>query len=500
MSPKAKLKISRPKMGWIGVPRTLSIQLVNFGNDGKPSQIKIRLKIYSSSFDILLGDIKEDPENKGVWKVNSVLLNGSKVASKDASPSAAGPEYFLRLEVLNKPTSSMLKYPHITIPYDCDKKERIKVQVLDSEDVEWMGDKREFELPGRIMSLQDKFLNFLKWQKPLIYGPPGHTYFLDGVYSTESHWDQHQETKRDYRKLNISATGKHSDCYVCSPFAAIFLAFWLNYHGAFNNTFGSDLDSIAKGYSAFLIQKKWRDGDICRQWRFQNWIERESFKPGTIFVCGGKGHVWLVVKFGPGFTFPKEYIFGSGEGDPARGHEPCPEGWYKVHASAPPVEGAPIDLLFQGANNCHKRKDIERAIRILRKDPNKEAFSQTLPEKVETYEDIARNLENELNGNTLDNVRIFRGTPLFWMNGAIFMGSDNMPKIAYALNTDGSLISYFHKTYPFRVYRVLDVLDENTGMVSKDKIELQNISEDIKKRQLRFAGNDSRPIVFNYRD
>jgi hypothetical protein len=358
------------------------------------------------------------------------------------------------------------------------------------------------------MSLQEKFNEFLNWQYSLIYGPTEKAIFSDGVYLAKTDWERNRNTRDLDKPIFLSTTGKSGNCCVCSPFGNMFLGFWFNYHATFKSSLGEGTNAMyglsidkENAYQHFLEKIPREDGTYVWKWRsFVPWLkELRDFKAGTIFICGGHGHVFLIVRFGSKFNFPKKYIFGEG----ASGL--CDVGWYMIHASGPKVENINIScgLVFSSVKTTHPRGQISAVIAKLKKLSESTTFtsSNKYPD-IDTYKDLAENLKNGLDRDAeRRKFKICRGTPLFWMNGRICVEKwdDSKPKetlqIVYALNSRGEEVaSPLSTSLSFDVYRLADILDEETGWVSLAKASNNDQKEDIKKKKLSFK--DCRPITF----
>lgn len=476
-----RAKIRNPSDSTMRPDQIVDIRLQNFSGN-----IELSLAIERSDFTGPLSPhkLQLEPGDKsatlGRRELKSVKLDGQDVPSHSTASSSDEGDTVLKLDMTYKRQGSILgdRRP-IEIPIAHAPGERIWIEISGVSGPRWP---KKFELLCRQQNVRDKFLEFLEWQYPLIYGPPARTRFEDGVYRCESDWERH--AKKPGKPLMISGTGLHENCFVCSPFAGQFLGYWLNYHKSFEFTDGGDLNKIRRGYSPFL-QRVPRAGGGSWRWRpFLRWLDRETdAAPGTIYVCGSGTHVWMIVRFGRGFNFPKKYIFG----DRATGE--CDEGWYKIHASGPSVRNQP-NLIFKSYTRSFIEDRIERFRN--RRNPDARTSLKTFPGAVDTFAEIANCFESELvRAPAMNNVKVFRGTPLFWMNGRVYVDDTPRkadPKIVFALDASGNEVPESQGNGEFDAFRVLDVLNPDSGMVDETKVN--------NNEQREYIGRDCRPIVF----
>lgn len=419
-----------------------------------------------------IGEMKQ-----GIRKLkDSSNFNGTQL--KEISPSYKHPLLFLECfyKDHNKLVSIIPGFSRIPIPIPepsskSDKEIKLTIKATGLED-------KQIKFLWQQMTKQTKFLRFLEWQNQLIYGAAkiGYSSKENAYVCTKKAWNMGYP-----RVLKVSATDKKTHAMVCSPLVATFLGYWLNYNEYFTSGTGkhrtkyirpTNGDDHINGYSDFLtlevntkplLNKK---GKVIPKpkdtstlggvfdWRFKEFSEQVKRKPGDIFACAKKGHSFLLVEFGKGFTFPKAYIFGGSD------YSDCEEGLYIIQANGP-SDGVKIGkgILL---SNYFKNRDEEK---LNNRIEYYKKMGETKTEAGVTCKEIKTVLEDaleELRNNVKERVRVFNGTKLTTMNGKL--GSGNRFDLGEDDKGDRHGRTWKWK---FKAWKVNDVLDDN-GMIKGD--------------------------------
>ena len=294
-------------------------------------------------------------------------------------------------------------------------------------------DSRKIRFRCRRLSLRDKFLEFLRWQNQLIYGPAGGGYGKNGELYLTSKWNSDWGGVRQF-----CATASPTQGAECSVLVSHFLAYWLNFNqcytvGTGGVGYGRSL-GIARsarsregkkkynGYGDFLEPKGDGEPHTMAWW----WDKELSVysAPGDIYVCATRGHVYLLVHLGHNFNFPKHLLLGGTD------DSDCEEGLYLVHASGPNVKK---EILYAGYRARGKKSGAGRPLSRLRELAKGWSGKRgDDPLSGRPYAELVRRLDTAitmLGGKPtrprkgvkykpgLAGVRIYNGTPLGLMNG-----------------------------------------------------------------------------------
>ena len=277
------------------------------------------------------------------------------------------------------------------------------------------------EFLSRRVPLARKLEDFLRWQSGLVYGPP-RSYFDRRLFTyscNDSLWGVPEEKSR---LLRATATGDTGPCMTCSAFTNLFLAYWFNYHERYEPKEPSaSTEACAAAHTAFLTKIKPRcslehkttracPAAIGNKWHWQAFYEylQADAKEGDVYLCGTGGHAFLVMRFGPSFTVPRKYVFGSNDPE---AENPCPPGIYQIHASGP----GPGKILWTNHLAGKQLAALKNLMESWR-------TSADLHESGRTYQQIATALapqfervENEGHAG----IKVFNGTNLTLMNAWI---------------------------------------------------------------------------------
>lgn len=334
---------------------------------------------------------------------------------------------------------------------------------------------------------KDKFLEFLEWQSQCIYGPTKAWYQgKDAEFQFKNQWDF--VTKNG--KLFVSATGDKGPCITCSPMVAVFLGYWLNFNQHFTFLAGGSRKKLSQkaggpgrinGYGDFLDPKKrtTSGGKEVLNWTWRTFYDflKTDAKVGDVYMCCSGGHAWLMVKFGPGFTFPKKYIFGKdATGD-------CEEGFYRVHASGP----APYAVLWKDHTPASLKK-LAKEYRKKKTSPMLQTIAENLEAAIE---------EAEVNDD-IESFKVFRGTNLAVTNAKIEDVSGTI-KGLIVIKQDGKKV-YSKMSGNFWAWKLkAEAVDDTTGLIKPSTDELPtNLlmwPKKGKKTRVDLSANDCRPLM-----
>lgn len=241
--------------------------------------------IYDVKFNITTGK-RPPPKNSGTNKWDShgteVILKLTfdrggprvrKIKECDINPKNVGgdpadkqrqTDLLIKIQSERRPPQSLLKNPlptQLKIPITCDPGDRVFVSVSGEKMKQ-----KDFEFLCRHLPPENKLLEFLEFQYPLIYGPSGVS-FNKGVYQSWQRWRKPGKsywiTANGKKVYMISATGGAGgeNGYTCSPLVAMFLHYWLNFHKKrrkspigypFVKTAGAHLEGIYDTFKKYL--------------------------------------------------------------------------------------------------------------------------------------------------------------------------------------------------------------------------------------------------------
>lgn len=226
-------------------------------------------------------------------------------------------------------------------------------------------------------------------------------------------------------------------------------------------------------------------------WTFRQLYDRlVDDEPGSIYMCGSTGHVWMMVVMGGAFTVPKEPVLGGG-GD-------CEPGVYRIHASpAVPLEFGYTKYLkpefakSSGATIGGRTKLISSLVASLAEiADNKEAATSKSAIPFPTiYENMKAGLEKVMADKELDGLMALGGTDLTMCNARLSK-ADN-----------GSIVFNRGEAAPepfrigraddetFKVWKLKRVFDDDTGWLKASHPDV--VADDFLKTLIP---HDCRPI------
>ena len=261
---------------------------------------------------------------------------------------------------------------------------------------------------------------------------------------------------------------------------------------------------IARTYEIECPKKKkgeWHWGS------FYQFAKRDS-RPGDIYLCGGHGHVWLVVCLGPGFTAQRKYVFGKSWERP---DDDCAPGLYQIHASGP----GPAEVLYDKykMNEAKIVKVLEEYERkknesssagvkysVLLEQLNKKYIEAKSDPKVSVlFVHNATNLtivNGEIRKPTEDEIKDWSSkggafynlanAELILDRGFTFLSGDQYR--FYVLEGPGTCV-------PFQVYKLKRILENDTGWIDERVISDPSISGPDKQEFKKRLYNDCRPVM-----
>lgn len=434
------------------------------------------------------------------------------------SPNQTFPyiRFYLRIDKPGSKKLTIIKKDPILIPIDIGEMRAtndICEQIIDI-DVKINAMEKEhlftYKFIYRRMSLKKKFEKFLEWQSSVIYGPPKGGFNSETLqYEPSPGWGKN----RLGTVLNVSATGANDVCINCSPLVALFLAYWFNYNQYYTFRTGSSSKAIAgktknilidqnneklfvNGYGAFLDElinnENKKNG---KWWRTKFWDEHlEKAEPGDIFICSSGSHVWMLVKFGSNFTFPKRFIFN----EKATGN--CEPGIYMIQAGTTGPKGVNFKK--------YPKNDIGKLVALINKWKNINKKTPNGKTKSEIAGILSKAKKQMDNDPKIRAIFVQSGSSLLWQNSMIKKKGDKIISIVNidAANTEYTAQKLYNKENasgdfyaPFQAWKIkADILDSETGLIRKDK--KKNLPTEFWLRgkavtNVDLTLNDCRPIV-----
>ncbi len=518
---------------------------------------------------ITLGNL-EQPGNRYSGGDSTLKTEaGTKpLASAGARPGLLA----FQLSVFNGANSLLPKEVWLPCPItDHDKRTGMVVKVFVDGKEENLT--RKLELLTRRMTWRQKLEALLKWQDKLVYGPPNAVRYKNGLLYSRKLWDE------GGRIYYASASGERTNCYVCSPFANAFLAYWCNYHdsewsrkvskagqsrellvAAYKSFFegeapfargpvptvidhtvaelnglvvadrpgkyfkSSDAGDLVQGLPAppadpnakkktktpvvpkplavkagQLVtweQKKARWSVLGRLPSQEDWTFRQLYErlvddePGSIYVCGSTGHVWMMVVMGGAFTVPKKPVLGGG-GD-------CEPGVYRIHASpAVPLEFGfttylkPEFVESSGAALGPRKKLIASLVKSLEDiATNKAVASNESAIPFPTiYANVKAALEKTLADKELDGLQLYGGTDLTMCNAKLSKEDNGAIRFDRGEAAPEPFRKHLANDETFKVWKLKRLIDDDTGWLKASHPDV--VGDDFLKTLIP---HDCRPI------